>query len=134
MDRNQLVQLIQENIMTTGEVLEELKISRAALSNLKNKGILVPIKEGVYLKEDVLNRRKQQLKGQVKYVEGNTFLQMLQKTDPEIKEFRKIRGQTIDEVMAQFRALEAEGWELFHEPQYFTSDKNNFFFAIAIKK
>lgn len=134
MDRNQLAQFIRDNIMTTGEVLEELKISRAALSNLKNKGILVPIKEGVYLKEDVLNRKKQQLKGQVKYVEGNTFLQMLQKTDPEIKEFKKLRGQTVDEVMAQFKALETVGWELFHEPQPFTSDNNNSFFAIAIKK
>jgi len=134
MDRNQLAQFIRDNIMTTGEVLEELKISRAALSNLKNKGILVPIKEEVYLKEDVLNRKKQQLKGQVKYVEGNTFLQMLQKTDPEIKEFKKLRGQTIDEVMAQFKALEADGWELFHEPQHFTSDKDNSFFAIVIKK
>jgi len=67
-----------------------LGISRAALSSLKTRGILVPVMDGVYLREDVMARKAEQKGLQAKYAEGSKFLQMLQKrVDPKITAVKK---------------------------------------------
>ncbi|MED4600102.1 helix-turn-helix domain-containing protein [Paenibacillus validus] len=67
MNRVELVKLIQEQIMTSSEVLEYLEINRSALSSLVNRGKLVPVKEAgtgtgtvrLFLREDVEARKKE---------------------------------------------------------------------------
>lgn len=90
MNREDIVRIIKKHAMTSRMVLEELGISRAALSSLKTRGILVPVMDGVYLREDVMARKAEQKGLQAKYAEGSKFLQMLQKrVDPKITAVKK---------------------------------------------
>lgn len=60
MDRDELFKFIDENIMDTEQVKEYLGISRQRLYDLIDKGILVPIRKGIYLKADVEKRKEEQ--------------------------------------------------------------------------
>jgi len=54
--------MVQSEILTSSEVLDELQISRQALNSLVKRGKLVPIKElsrdKLFLKEDIESRKE----------------------------------------------------------------------------
>jgi hypothetical protein len=58
MDREELIKIIQEHTMESAEVIEYLGISKQRLSNLKDK--LPAIKKGIYLRQDVEDRKAEQ--------------------------------------------------------------------------
>ncbi|MEX3744635.1 MULTISPECIES: helix-turn-helix transcriptional regulator [Lysinibacillus] len=61
-NKDEFIKLVQSEILTTSEVLEELQISRQALNSLVKRGKLVPVKElsrdKLYLREDVESRKE----------------------------------------------------------------------------
>lgn len=57
LSRNQLRELIKDNTMEAAEVREYLGISKQRLSNM-NHSKLVPLKKGIYLKQDVEEIKK----------------------------------------------------------------------------
>lgn len=60
-NKEEFIALVQTEVLTSSEVLDELQISRQALSSLVKRGKLVPIKElsrdKLFLKEDVDKRK-----------------------------------------------------------------------------
>ncbi|KRU29348.1 hypothetical protein VT91_09620 [Clostridium sporogenes] len=58
MTREELIKIIQNNTMDSVEVAKYLGISRQRLSSLNTEGKLVAIKKGIYLKQDVEERKK----------------------------------------------------------------------------
>ncbi|AUN08939.1 hypothetical protein CF081_19495 [Clostridium botulinum] len=58
MTREELIKIIQDNTMDSVEVAKYLGISRQRLSSLNTAGKLVAIKKGIYLKQDVEERKK----------------------------------------------------------------------------
>ncbi|MFJ8515308.1 helix-turn-helix transcriptional regulator [Lysinibacillus xylanilyticus] len=61
-NKEEFIKLVQSEILTTSEVIEELQISRQALNSLVKRGKLVPVKElsrdKLYLREDIENRKE----------------------------------------------------------------------------
>lgn len=70
-NKNEFIKLVQSEILTSSEVLDELQISRQALSSLVKREKLVPIKEltrdRLFLKEDIENRKEAVKELQIKY-------------------------------------------------------------------
>ncbi|WP_433595110.1 helix-turn-helix transcriptional regulator [Lysinibacillus xylanilyticus] len=70
-NKEEFIQLVQSEILTTSEVLEELQISRQALNSLVKRGKLVPVKEltrdKLYLREDIESRKEAAKELQTKY-------------------------------------------------------------------
>lgn len=60
MNREDIVKIILDNTMDTSEVLEKLGINRQRLSQLATNGVLVPLKRGLYLRQDVEDRKAEQ--------------------------------------------------------------------------
>ncbi|KOS61732.1 helix-turn-helix domain-containing protein [Lysinibacillus agricola] len=60
--KEDFIKLVQTEILTSSEVLEELQISRQSLNSLVKRGKLVPIKElprdRMFLREDVEARKE----------------------------------------------------------------------------
>ncbi|MFJ7183346.1 MarR family transcriptional regulator [Lysinibacillus xylanilyticus] len=60
--KDEFIKLAQSEILTSSEVLDELQISRQALSSLVKRKKLIPIKElprdRLFLKEDVERRKE----------------------------------------------------------------------------
>ncbi|MFY0518521.1 helix-turn-helix transcriptional regulator [Lysinibacillus sp. UGB7] len=60
--KDDFIKLVQSEILTTSEVLDELQISRQALNSLVKRGKLVPVKElsrdKLYLREDIESRKE----------------------------------------------------------------------------
>lgn len=60
-NREEFIKLVQSDVLTTSEVIDELQISRQALNSLVKRGKLVPIKElsrdRLFLREDIENRK-----------------------------------------------------------------------------
>ncbi|MFC9539962.1 helix-turn-helix transcriptional regulator [Lysinibacillus sp. NPDC056959] len=73
--KEDFIKLVQSEILTSSEVLEELKVSRQSLSSLVKRGKLTPIKElprvRLFLREDVEARKEIAKEIQAKY---NTVL------------------------------------------------------------
>ncbi|MCR2044637.1 helix-turn-helix domain-containing protein [Anaerosalibacter massiliensis] len=67
MNRDELFKFIDENIMDTEEVTKYLGISRQRLYDLIKKDILVPIRKGIYLREDAEKRKEEQGELREKY-------------------------------------------------------------------
>lgn len=67
MTRDEKLEFITANLMETSDVLEYLGISARRLSELKSSEKLVPVLRGIYLREDVENRKLEQDKGRAKY-------------------------------------------------------------------
>ncbi len=67
MDREELIKLIKDSVMESAEVLEYLGISKQRLSNLNAQGKLIAIKKGIYLRQDVEERKKEQGELREKY-------------------------------------------------------------------
>ncbi|MBV1817351.1 helix-turn-helix domain-containing protein [Bacteroidales bacterium MSK.15.36] len=67
MNRDELFKFIDENIMDTNEVREYLGVSRQRIYDLIDKGILVPIRKGIYLRTDVEKRKEEQGELREKY-------------------------------------------------------------------
>lgn len=69
--KDEFIKLAQSEILTSSEVLDELQISRQALSSLVKREKLVPIKEltrdRLFLKEDIVNRKEAAKKFHAKY-------------------------------------------------------------------
>ncbi|MGG2114033.1 helix-turn-helix domain-containing protein [Lysinibacillus pakistanensis] len=70
-NKDEFIKLVQTEILTTSEVLEELQISRQALNSLVKRGKLVPVKElsrdRLYLREDIESRKEAAKELQTKY-------------------------------------------------------------------
>lgn len=71
MDRDELFKFIDDNIMDTNEVREYLGVSRQRIYDLIDKGILVPIRKGIYLRADVEKRKEEQGELREKYWKKN---------------------------------------------------------------
>lgn len=60
--KEEFIKLVQTEILTSSEVLEELQISRQSLNSLVKRGKLIPIKElprdRMFLREDVDARKE----------------------------------------------------------------------------
>ncbi|MEA0563494.1 helix-turn-helix transcriptional regulator [Lysinibacillus irui] len=60
--KEEFIKLVQSEILTSSEVLEELQISRQSLNSLVKRGKLIPIKElprdRMFLREDVEARKE----------------------------------------------------------------------------
>ena len=60
--KGEFIKLVQTEILTSSEVLEELQISRQSLNSLVKRGKLIPIKElprdRMFLREDVEARKE----------------------------------------------------------------------------
>ncbi|MCK1989487.1 helix-turn-helix transcriptional regulator [Lysinibacillus fusiformis] len=60
--KEEFIKLVQTEILTSSEVLEELQISRQSLNSLVKRGKLIPIKElprdRMFLREDVEARKE----------------------------------------------------------------------------
>jgi len=69
--RDEFIKLVQSEILTSSEVLDELQISRQALSSLVKREKLVPIKEltrdRLFLKEDIESRKEAAKKFHAQY-------------------------------------------------------------------
>ena len=63
MERDELIRIIQDNVMTAAEAVELLGGSKQNLSSLVKRGKLIPIKEAgsvrLFLKSDVEARKKE---------------------------------------------------------------------------
>lgn len=61
-NKDEFISLVQSEILTTSEVLDELQISRQALNSLVKRGKLVPVKElsrdKLFLREDIESRKE----------------------------------------------------------------------------
>jgi len=70
-NKDEFIKLVQTEILTTSEVLEELQISRQALNSLVKRGKLIPVKElsrdRLYLREDIESRKEAAKELQTKY-------------------------------------------------------------------
>ena len=70
-NKEDFIKLVQTEILTTSEVLEELQISRQALGSLVKRGKLVPVKElsrdKLFLREDIESRKEAAKELQTKY-------------------------------------------------------------------
>ncbi|MEK5038897.1 DNA-binding protein [Sporosarcina sp. FSL K6-3457] len=59
--KDEFIALVQTEILTSSEVLNELQISRQALGSLVKRGKLVPVKElsrdKLFLREDIESRK-----------------------------------------------------------------------------
>jgi len=70
-NKDEFIKLVQSEILTTSEVLEELQISRQALNSLVKRGKLVSVKEltrdKLYLREDIESRKEAAKELQTKY-------------------------------------------------------------------
>jgi len=70
-NKEEFIKLVQSEILTTSEVIEELQISRQALNSLVKRGKLVPVKEltrdKLYLREDIESRKEAAKELQTKY-------------------------------------------------------------------
>lgn len=60
MKKEDIIKIILDNTMDTSEVLEMLDINRQRLSQLATSGLLVPLKRGLYLRQDVEKRKAEQ--------------------------------------------------------------------------
>lgn len=67
MDREEIIKIIQDNTMESSEVIEYLGISKQRLSSLNSSGKLIPVKKGIYLRQDVEFRREEQRDLREKY-------------------------------------------------------------------
>lgn len=60
--KDEFISLVRTEVLTSSEVLEELQISRQALSSLVKRGKLVPVKEltrdKLFLREDIEIRKE----------------------------------------------------------------------------
>ena len=60
--KEEFITLVQSEILTSSEVLEELQVSRQALNSLVKRGKLVPVKElsrdKLFLREDIEGRKE----------------------------------------------------------------------------
>ena len=60
--KEEFIQLVQSEILTSVKVLEELQITRQALGSLVKRGKLVSVKEvnrdRLFLREDIENRKE----------------------------------------------------------------------------
>lgn len=65
--RDEIVNIIRDEIMTTKEVLEYLDISKPRLTTLNHNEVLKPIKKGLYLRCDVEKRKEEQQELRAKY-------------------------------------------------------------------
>lgn len=52
-EREALRQYIIDNVVTSGEAIDILGFSRVRLSQIVKMGSIVPIKRGIYLKQDI---------------------------------------------------------------------------------
>lgn len=63
MERDELIRIVQDNVMTAAEAVELLGGSKQNLSSLVKRGKLIPIKEvgsvRLFLKSDVEARKKE---------------------------------------------------------------------------
>lgn len=70
-NKEEFIKLVQSEILTTTEALDELQISRQALNSLVKRGKVVPVKElkrdKLFLREDIESRRKAAKKLHTKY-------------------------------------------------------------------
>ncbi len=66
-NKEDFIKLIQSELLTSAEVAEELQITRQALSSLVKRGKLVPVKEMLFLREDVAARKEAAKELQSKY-------------------------------------------------------------------
>lgn len=61
-NKEEFINLVRTEILTSSEVLDELQISRQALNSLVKRGKLVPVKElsrdKLFLKEDIEKRKE----------------------------------------------------------------------------
>lgn len=53
-EREALRNYIKENIITSKEAVDILGFSRARLNQLVQNGIIIPVQNGVYLKDDII--------------------------------------------------------------------------------
>lgn len=67
----ELTQLIQDEIMISKEVQEELEVTQQRLSAMKKK--IKPIKKGVYLRREVLLRKQDQQELRGKYLHTEEY-------------------------------------------------------------
>lgn len=67
MEKNKIFKFIDNNIMDTQEVMKFLCINRNQLSTLIEKGDLVSIRKGIYLKTDVEKCKAKQEKSKYKF-------------------------------------------------------------------
>lgn len=69
--KNEFIALVQTEILTSSEVLDELQVSRQTLSSLVKRGKLVPVKavrrDRLFLREDVENRKAESIELNAKY-------------------------------------------------------------------
>lgn len=69
--KDDFIKLVQNEVLTTSEALEILEISRQALNSLVKRGKLTPIKEltreKLFLREEILKRKKESEKLYTKY-------------------------------------------------------------------
>lgn len=63
MDRDELIRIIQENVLTAAEATEMIGGTKQNFSSLVKRGKLTPIKEAgsvrLFLKSDVLERKRE---------------------------------------------------------------------------
>lgn len=67
MDREGKIKFILDNIMDSAEVIVYLDITKPRLSDMKKTEKLIPIKKGIYLKEDVEERKREQESLRIKF-------------------------------------------------------------------
>lgn len=67
MNREELIELIQNSTMESSEVIKYLGISKQRLTNLNAQGKLIAVKKGIYLKQDVEARKAEQGELREKY-------------------------------------------------------------------
>ncbi len=60
MDKNKILSVVVNQTMTSGEVLKELGISRARLSQLVKTNKLTRIKNNLFLKDEIIERKREQ--------------------------------------------------------------------------
>lgn len=66
-NKDEFIKLIRSELLTSAEVAEELQITRQALSSLVKRGKLLPVKEMLFLREDVAARKEAAKELQSKY-------------------------------------------------------------------
>lgn len=71
MNREEIIKMVQNEVLTAPEVIEYLEISKQSLSSLVKRGKLVPIKEvgsvRLFLRCDVEERKKEAVELKEKY-------------------------------------------------------------------
>ncbi len=70
-NKDEFISLVKTDVLTSSEALELLEVSRQSLNSLVKRGKIVPIKElsreKLYLREDILSRKKEQDELRKKY-------------------------------------------------------------------